>query len=79
MLLHPLSNFQIQKYYQNEPTTTHKIFETNSSFHVKQRKREKFSFCFKSFLLVGKRFLFWHGDWALGYHSMEFRHFPDIS
>ena len=35
MLPHPLTNFEIQKYYQNEPTVTHKIFETNSSFHVK--------------------------------------------
>ena len=22
---------------------------------------------------------FWRGRWALGYHSMEFRHFPNIS
>ena len=22
---------------------------------------------------------FWRGNWALGYHSMGFRHFPDIS
>ena len=55
MLLHPLSDFQIQKYYQNEPTTTHKIFETNSSFHVKQRKREKFSFCFQEFSASRKK------------------------
>ena len=44
---------------------THIIFETNSSFHVKERTTGKVSF--------------WQEDWALGYHSMEFRHFPDIS
>ena len=27
---------------------------------------------------VGKLSFRW-GDWALGYHSMGFRHFPDIS
>ena len=30
-------------------------------------QREKFSFCFH-----------WQGDWALGYHSLGFRKFPDI-
>ena len=25
------------------------------------------------------KFSFWRGGWALGYHSAEFRHFPDIS
>ena len=29
------TNFEIQKFYRNEPTITHKIFETNYSFHVK--------------------------------------------
>ena len=48
---------------------THKIFETNSSFH--------FLF-FKSFLLVLTKLSFWQGEWALGYHSMKFRQFPDI-
>ena len=42
--------------------------------------REKFSLgFFKRFLLVLTKFSFWQGDWALGYHSMKFRHFPDIS
>ena len=44
----------------------HKIFEANSSFD-------------KSFLLVLTEFLFWQMDWVLGYHSMEFWDFPDIS
>ena len=28
---HTLSNFEVQIYYQKEPTITHKIFETNSN------------------------------------------------
>ena len=40
---------------------------------------EKFNFCFsRDFLLVLTKFSFWQGGWALGYHSMKFRHFPDI-
>ena len=55
-----------------------KIFEAN--FISNSALREKFNFCFfKSFLLVLTKFLFWQGDWALGYHSMKVRHFPVIS
>ena len=32
-----------------------------------------------SSLLVLMKLSFWRGDWALGYHSMEFRQLPDIS
>ena len=64
----------------NESAITHKISETNSSFHVKKRTTGKVSFLFsKSFLPVLTKLLFWQGDWALGYHSMKFRHFPNIS
>ena len=38
----------------------------------------KFLF-FDRFLLVLVGVSFWSGDWALGYHSLDFRHFPDIS
>ena len=34
---------------------------------------------FGAFLLVLAKFLFWRGGWALGYHSMAFKHFPHIS
>ena len=34
---------------------------------------------FGTFLLVLAKLSFWWGPWALGYHSMVFRHFPDIS
>ena len=60
-------------------TTIHKIFETNSSFHVKQRTTGKLQLLFSSFLLVLTKFSFWEEDWALGYNSMKFWDFPDIS
>ena len=64
----------------NISATSNKIFETNSSFHVKRRTTGKVYFLFfKSFLLVLTKFSFWQEDWALGYHSMKCRHFPDIS
>ena len=62
------------KFYNMQPTITHKIFQTNFSFHVKV----SFLF-FKSFLRVLTKLSFWQGGWALGYHSLKFRHFPDIS
>ena len=60
-------------------TIIHKIFETKSSFHMKQCTTEKVQFLFfKSFLLVSTKFSFWQENWALGYHSMKFRHINDI-
>ena len=62
------------------PRITHKIFETNSTFDVKQRTTGKVSFLFfKSFPLVLSKLSFWQGGWGLGYHCMKFGHFPDIS
>ena len=59
-------------------TSSHKIFETNSSFHVKQRTMGKIQFLFfKSFLLALTKFLIWQGDWVLGYHSIKCRYSPD--
>ena len=59
-------------------TIIREIFETNSSLHVKQctMVKDKFLF-FKSFLLVLTKLSFWRGEWTLGYHSMEFKHFPE--
>ena len=54
-------------------TIIHKIFESNSSFHVEKRTTGKVEFLFsKSFLQVLTKFSFWLGGWALGYHSMGF-------
>ena len=41
--------------------------------------REGFNFYFWTVLLILAKFSFWPGDWALGYHSMRFRHFPNVS
>ena len=42
--------------------------------------RQKFNFSFsRFFLLVLTKFSYWWEDWALGYHFMRFRDFPDIS
>ena len=61
-------------------TISHKIFDTNSSFHVKYRTRGKVLLLFfATFLVVLTQYLFEQGDRALGYHSLKFRHFPNIS
>ena len=49
-------------------TISHKIFETNSRFHVKFRITGKVLLLFfGTFLLVSTEFLFWEGQWALGF------------
>ena len=49
-------------------TTTDKIFEKNSSFHVKYHTTGNVKFLFsRRFLLV-----FWEEDWALDYNYMKF-------
>ena len=49
-----------------------------SGFRLKWRTAGKVSI-FKNFLLVLTKLSFWRGGWALGYYSMGFRQFPDIS
>ena len=57
-----------------------RIFETNSNFHVKQGTMGKVQFLsYKSFFLVLTKFLLGEEDWALGYNSVMFCNFPDIS
>ena len=57
----------------------HKIFEKNSSFHVKLRTTGKVQFLFlKRLLLVLTKFSFREEDWALGNNSIKFWDFPDI-
>ena len=51
-----------------------KIFEADSSFHVKQRTAGKVQFSFSgSFVLVLTEFSFQKEDWVLGYNPMKFR------
>ena len=63
-------------------TIIHKIFETSCSFHVKQRTTGKSLVSIFQELFAGaycQNFHFWQEKWALGYHSMKFRHFANIS
>ena len=46
-------------------TITHKIFETNSSFHLNTTGKVWFLF-FKSLLLLLTKLSFWQGYWAPG-------------
>ena len=43
------------------------------------RKNFNFIFFFSSFLLGSKNFWVWRKDWALGYNSMKFWDFPNLS
>ena len=62
------------------PAITHKIFETNSRFSVKQHTTGKLELLFfATFLLLSTKFPFSQGDWALGYYSIKFRQIPFIS
>ena len=59
---------------------THKVTETNSTFHMEWHIAGKVEFlCVKSFILILTKLSFWQGDWALGFHSMELRQFPGVS
>ena len=42
-------------------------------------RREKFNFCFQGFFASSNNLFFSQEDRALGYHSMKFWDFPDIS
>ena len=54
-------------------TSKDKIFEKNSSFHVKQRTTGKLQFLFsRRLLLVLTKFSFWEENWPLGYTSIKF-------
>ena len=64
-------------------TIVHGVFEAGSGFHVYScgvvHCGRSLISVFKGFLLVLTKFSFSRGDWALGYYSMYFTHFPDIS
>ena len=60
-------------------TTTGKIFEKSSSFKMKLHTTGKVQFLFsRGYLLVLANFLFWGGDWALGYNSMKFCYYSEL-
>ena len=69
--------FRLKYYLKNlfymSTAFIHRIFETNSSFYVKQCTRKKFQFLFfKSFSVELTTFSFWKENQALGYHSIKF-------
>ena len=52
----------------------------NPSFHVKKRSTGKVQFLFsRRLLLVLTKFSIWEGDWALGYYSIKFWHYSELS
>ena len=66
---------QNQNNIQNSHSFT-KYLRLTLIFHVTQRTTGKLQSLFiKSFLLVLTKFLFWQGD----HHSINFRHFSDMS
>ena len=61
-------------------TSTDKKFENNSNFGVKKRTTGKVQFLFsRSLLLVLTKLSFLGEDWALGYNSMKFGHYFQLS
>ena len=76
------NNTENKKHSQrtNDTGIFHKIFNTKTSFHVKQCPTEKVQFLFfRSFCLVLKTFLFWQENWVLVYKSNKVWDFPDFS
>ena len=61
-----------------KPTIIHKMFDTNSSFELKQRTVEKVEFLFFRIFLL-KKSSFREENWVLGNNSMKFWDFSDIS
>ena len=67
------------------PAAARGIFGAGSSFCVGLRVAGReggggVDFCFSGgILLVLAELSFWRGDWALGYHSMEFKFFSNVS
>ena len=58
------------------------IFVTGSSFRVGGAQQGRGGWgnsAFQGFSARLGKVSFWRGDWALGYRSVELRHFPDIS
>ena len=66
--------------YSRAAAVGRKVSEASSGFYVGQSTARKVLLLFfGTFLPVLAKFSFWRGEWALGYHFMVFRHFPNIS
>ena len=78
--LNAKSLFQIsEQHYRKQPHSSTKYLRLTLVFMWNSTLRKSLIFIFQEFLLVLTKFSFRHKDWALGYHSVKFRHFPDIS
>ena len=64
---------------ENNESNLLTLLKNLSDENYKQSHDFSHNFFFKSFLLGLRKFSFWQGDCTPEYHSMEFRHFPDIS
>ena len=74
-LLQKIMHFQSKTnfFFQPIATTTAKMFEKNSSFHVKYRTTGKVQFLFlRSLLLVNTKFSFWEEDFKPAKFSFAF-------
>ena len=56
-----------------------KMSETNSDFMWNSALREKNFYFKRRSVLVSTKCSFLRGEWPLGYDSMKFRYFADIS
>ena len=70
----------ISGFMASRPAIGRGISGTGSGFRVGWRTMAGVELLFfETFLLVLAGFSFWPGEWALRYHFVGFRHFPDIS
>ena len=73
------SSFWITLFYHHVQSFT-KYLRRTLVFIWNSKLREKFNFCFsRDVLLALTKFSFFQEELELGYHSMKFRHFSDIS
>ena len=63
---------------KNSPAVTGKIYGTDSSFHGIAHNTKSLISIFQEFSSSINKAFIWAG-WTLGYHSMKFRQFADIS
>ena len=68
---------EIKRSFQRQSFT--KYLRLTLAFRWSSSLHEKFNLFFKSFSLVLIKFWLWQEDWALGYHSVKFWDFSDIS
>ena len=71
------SKIKVRKFWSLVPTFVEDTRE--KPFWLNPPILNRVNFYFSTVLLVLIKISFWQGDWALGYPSMKFRWFTDIS